>query len=195
MKPEDKHPEDFCQECGKENVSWYADNDLWNAVMPDDGGILCPQCFEKKAKDKGLDMIFHASRINGGMADIHPDSNMKTMNLTYSHKELQWHFFAAGVSGMNAALQKRGYFITFSVTDDSLTYEFWKAATVSENGDGYKIDSHQVNKGEYQMNDIRLAVMSRYLEDEAEKFMNRVEQHFAPKTGSVTEKYNAQPSV
>jgi len=129
------------------------------------------------------------------MADNQTGSIMKAMNLTYSHKELQRHFFAAVVSGMNAVLQKRGYFITFSVTDDSLTYEFWKATSVAENADGYKIDSHQVNTGDYQMNDIRLGVMTRYLEDEAEKFMNRVEQHFAPKTGSVTEKHNAQTSA
>lgn len=113
------------------------------------------------------------------MADIQTRSIMKTMNLTYSHKELQWHFFAAVVSGMNATLQKRGYFISFSVSDDSLTFEFWKAASVAENGDGFKIDSHSVNKGDYQMNDIRLGVMTRYLEDEAEKFMKRVELYFS----------------
>jgi hypothetical protein len=57
------HPEAFCVECGKENITWYADNDLWNKVMPDDGGILCPQCFAKKAEVKGLSIIFHCSEI------------------------------------------------------------------------------------------------------------------------------------
>jgi hypothetical protein len=99
---------------------------------------------------------------------------MKSMNLTYSHKELQWLFFAAVVSGLNSALKMKGYFITFNVTDDSFQFEFWKAASASEKDDGGIISSHKVNKGEYQMNDIRLGVMTKYLEDEANKFMNAI---------------------
>lgn len=58
------HPEDFCQQCGKENTTWFADNALWNKVMPDDGGILCPQCFSKKCDEKNVRIIFHASEIS-----------------------------------------------------------------------------------------------------------------------------------
>jgi hypothetical protein len=105
------------------------------------------------------------------MADIQTKNIMKSMNLTYSHKELQWLFFAAVVAGLNASLRKRGYFITFRISDDSFYYECWKAASVAEKGDGEMIASHQVNKGEYQMNDIRLGVMIKYMEDEANKFM------------------------
>lgn len=69
---EDPHPEAFCQTCNKANVSWYADNDLWNKVMPDDGGILCPQCFSNKAEQKGLNIIFHCSEIitNGSESKV-----------------------------------------------------------------------------------------------------------------------------
>lgn len=47
------HPEDFCQECGRENPVWWVDNDIWNAVMgtPDnprgEGNIVCPSCFAR----------------------------------------------------------------------------------------------------------------------------------------------------
>lgn len=35
-----------CQECGRENPVWWADNDDWNAIMPDDG-VLCPTCYHR----------------------------------------------------------------------------------------------------------------------------------------------------
>lgn len=57
------HPEDFCQECKGENISWYADNELWNSVMPDDGGILCPKCFIEKDDAKGLKVILHCEKV------------------------------------------------------------------------------------------------------------------------------------
>lgn len=60
---DDSHPEAFCDECHCRNTTWYADNELWNKVMPDDGGILCPQCFAKKCDEKGLNTIFHCLEI------------------------------------------------------------------------------------------------------------------------------------
>jgi len=38
-----------CQRCGHPNVVWYADNETWNQVMPDDG-VLCILCFIAKAE-------------------------------------------------------------------------------------------------------------------------------------------------
>lgn len=55
------HPEAICDDCHNFNTVWYADNDLWNKVMPDDGGILCPQCFANRAYKKGLVVNFHCS--------------------------------------------------------------------------------------------------------------------------------------
>lgn len=26
------HPEDFCNDCGNPNVTWYAPNELWNKL-------------------------------------------------------------------------------------------------------------------------------------------------------------------
>ena len=42
-------------DCGHPNPIWFADNELWNAVMggkaakDDPGGVLCPTCFMLKA--------------------------------------------------------------------------------------------------------------------------------------------------
>jgi len=49
------HPEHRCQRCGGRNISsWYADNPLWNEVVEDEGGILCPICFTELAAAKGI---------------------------------------------------------------------------------------------------------------------------------------------
>lgn len=56
----DAHPEDRCQQCGNKNIVWSADNDLWNKVMGSPNGIICPQCFEKIAKEKGVSITFRA---------------------------------------------------------------------------------------------------------------------------------------
>ncbi len=44
------HPEDFCQECGRPNIVWFAPNELWNKIVGSSDGILCPTCFAKRAE-------------------------------------------------------------------------------------------------------------------------------------------------
>ncbi len=49
-------PEDgdaVCQECGAANPVWWAENELWNAVMGSEAGILCPTCFIITAQRQG----------------------------------------------------------------------------------------------------------------------------------------------
>jgi hypothetical protein len=48
------HPEATCQRCGGPNVVWFAPNYVWNEVMPDDGGVLCPTCFILAAYQAGV---------------------------------------------------------------------------------------------------------------------------------------------
>jgi hypothetical protein len=48
------HPEDTCQVCRGPNIVWSAPNHVWNRVMPDDGGILCPVCFVIAAESAGI---------------------------------------------------------------------------------------------------------------------------------------------
>lgn len=57
------HPESICRECNGCNPTWYADNDLFNLINGSPNGIICPSCFEKKAKALGISIIFKAQKI------------------------------------------------------------------------------------------------------------------------------------
>ena len=41
----------ICNTCGDPNPCWHAPNDVWNAVVPEISGVLCPKCFIKRAAD------------------------------------------------------------------------------------------------------------------------------------------------
>jgi hypothetical protein len=52
------HPEATCEECGRENVTWFAPSKLWNKVCRANRGstadpMLCPVCFIKRAEAAG----------------------------------------------------------------------------------------------------------------------------------------------
>lgn len=52
----ERHPEDFCEQCQRPNVVWFAPSPLWNKVvrerkLPE---ILCPVCFIQVAEDAGV---------------------------------------------------------------------------------------------------------------------------------------------
>lgn len=49
-----EHPEDFCDKCKRPNITWFADNDVWNRVVDNVGIILCPVCFVQMAEEKGV---------------------------------------------------------------------------------------------------------------------------------------------
>lgn len=59
----DIHPEDICQECGDENPTWYAPNELWNEVIGSPNGIICPVCFLRKSNTKSINLIFTVERV------------------------------------------------------------------------------------------------------------------------------------
>jgi hypothetical protein len=49
------HHGELCQECGRRyGLIWWAPQPLWDALMPTGGGLLCPACFNKKAKKAGF---------------------------------------------------------------------------------------------------------------------------------------------
>lgn len=50
------HPEDTCEDCGRDNVTWFAPSKLWNDVARREDGsdpMLCPICFIKRAEAAG----------------------------------------------------------------------------------------------------------------------------------------------
>src|SRR5688572_13762622 len=109
------------------------------------------------------------------MADIQTGVNMKTTTLTYSHKELQFMIFHAVVEGLRSAeLTGRGLFISYQSQDSDFELQLWKAASAAELGNGKLLHSYKVNKGDYQMNDIRLGVMVKHIAQHCEKFVEEI---------------------
>jgi len=47
-------PTNACRGCGIDNPVWFAPNEVWNAVMGDHTGFLCPRCFILRAEASGL---------------------------------------------------------------------------------------------------------------------------------------------
>ena len=48
---------EFCHDCGRtQPLVWHAPDDLWADVMgrTDGGGVVCPECFDKRADGLGL---------------------------------------------------------------------------------------------------------------------------------------------
>jgi hypothetical protein len=51
---------EFCHDCGVEQpLVWWADDQAWSEVTGekldnDMAGILCPECFDRRAKTKGI---------------------------------------------------------------------------------------------------------------------------------------------
>ena len=46
---------EFCNDCGvRQPLIWRADNALWLQVYGSVGGVLCPKCFSRRARDLGM---------------------------------------------------------------------------------------------------------------------------------------------
>ena len=52
---------EFCDDCGRRQpLVWTSSDALWTettgkqSVLTDGGGVLCPECFDKKARANGL---------------------------------------------------------------------------------------------------------------------------------------------
>src|SRR5579872_7127106 len=46
---------EVCQDCGRRYPLWHADYDenLWERVIGHGGGLLCPGCFDRRAREAG----------------------------------------------------------------------------------------------------------------------------------------------
>lgn len=49
-----RHPEDYCENCGGLNFTWFVKNELWNKYAGD-SDIICPICFVSMAYVQGFD--------------------------------------------------------------------------------------------------------------------------------------------
>lgn len=49
-----KHSSEVCGECGRPvEQAWLADNETWQNVMGDEGGLLCISCFDAMLEGHG----------------------------------------------------------------------------------------------------------------------------------------------
>ena len=98
-------------------------------------------------------------------------------NVILTHNELQINMFGAFAGAMCKTFRMpKGYFLSWSHTDQCFAFELWKSATAPEHGDGKRLLIYdEINRGCSELNDIRLGVMTAYFEPHAEKFINQVE--------------------
>jgi len=64
---------EHCQACGRAYLSigwWYADDDLWAEITDrsDGSGLLCPDCFGRMARAKGIGLRWRPE-VNWRTAD------------------------------------------------------------------------------------------------------------------------------
>lgn len=51
------HPEDFCVDCGRRNISWHVNSPMWNKLVREPVGhdpMICPACFVLRAEKQGV---------------------------------------------------------------------------------------------------------------------------------------------
>lgn len=89
------HPEDYCHRCLGRNLIWHMQNDVWNAVMREEGAdgpwkwneIICPQCFAElfEAKYGGVALLVTidfntvgAQRFAALSASAHPEGDNRS---------------------------------------------------------------------------------------------------------------------
>lgn len=46
---------EYCRLCGKRQpLTWHAPDELWLAVNGSEDGVLCPECFDRRASEMGF---------------------------------------------------------------------------------------------------------------------------------------------
>lgn len=64
-----KNPERFCHNCGRDNPSWHAPNELWNKVTGHPAGlVLCPFCFQRAAGKKGIALHYIIESVDARLS-------------------------------------------------------------------------------------------------------------------------------
>lgn len=57
---------EFCKYCGRRQpLVWTADDALWESIWGSAGGVLCPECFTRRADAMGLSLRW-IPRIEAG---------------------------------------------------------------------------------------------------------------------------------
>lgn len=118
------------------------------------------------------------------MADNQRCTIMKNVILT--HNELQLNLFYAVSYGLMCQSPGKNLHIIPEVLEREFQWKVVQHPTRESSGVvGKPIFYFQINKGEYQMNDIRLGVTVSYLKEQAEKFLEEFKDFQSQQKGPV----------
>lgn len=93
-------------------------------------------------------------------------------NVILTHNELQLNLFYAVSYGLMAQQPGKNLHIIPEVMEREFHWKVVRYKTKESSGvAGEPVFYYQINKGAYQMNDVRLGVTVSYLREEAEKFL------------------------
>lgn len=90
-------------------------------------------------------------------------------NLIITHNEIQSNLFFAVTEGMQALYDGK-----YSIVGESKEREYeWRVVEGEIQSSALRkaIFHYQINKGDYEMNDIRIGVTTSYIRDHAKKFI------------------------
>lgn len=107
-------------------------------------------------------------------------------NVILTHKELQLNLFYCFIEGLRSGFDIPGYHVSGQDRHDHFTFELWSSANGTT--DGKEILRHIINKGDYQLNDIRLGVTSAHLREESRQFKKLVKEFMDSATAPVLTK-------
>lgn len=109
------------------------------------------------------------------MADNQTNTLMKNCILT--HNELQLNLFHAFTYGLMQANVGENLHIVFDSTEREYVWKVVHHPTKESSAvAGKPVFYHYINKGDYQMNDVRLGVTTSYLREQAEQFLSDFEK-------------------
>jgi len=111
-----------CQDCGKRyRMPWHAPDEVWEKVMGSEGGMLCPECFDRLAACRGYDLYWSCA-IGNFPGDI-PIVLLKQMQET-EMADVRWKKAEAEVERLHNACVKMNEEIC-QIAGQALGYYPW----------------------------------------------------------------------
>lgn len=107
-------------------------------------------------------------------------------NVILTHNELQLNLFYAVSYGLMCQQPGKNLHIIPDVLEREFQWRVVRHKTKESSAvSGETLFYYQINKGDYQMNDIRIGVTCSYLKEQAEKFLSEFQNYIKQKNGPV----------
>lgn len=98
-------------------------------------------------------------------------------NVIVSHNELQLNMFLAVTYGLQNHDFGPNLFLVNDITEREYVWKVMKSEKREGSAFGQPVFYGYINKGDFQMNDLRMGVTVCYIRDEAEKFLNNFREY------------------